>query len=299
MASVNACRLCGSADLRIVYEGPIRAGGADSGTVDGYRVLHCNACAVEFLDPFPDNLEAYYEGEQYWEDHHGPLDVDKLWAKHGPEQRGWFYEVGLAALRGKRLADFGSGIGIFLDLARNTAAETVGVELAAHFRDHVEDRGHRFVASPAELADASQDVIVSFDTLEHVPVPADFLAEMYRVLAADGVAYIGVPNQQDFLKALVPDYLPFFYHLSHVYYFSAESLRRLLAEAGFQDIAVSFVHKYDLNNLVAWAHDRKGVGTVGSPVFDQFTEDSFRQNLERQGIASHILVSALKRGAAK
>lgn len=294
MASVNACRICGSEDLRTAYEGPIRAGGANSGTVDGYRVLHCNACTVEFLDPFPDNLETYYEGEQYWEDHHGPLDVDKLWAKHGPEQRRWFYEVGVDILRGKHLADFGSGIGIFLDLARNVAAETTGVELAAHFREHVESRGHRFVAGPDELADASQDVIVSFDTLEHVPAPADFLAEMYRAMDADGVAYVGVPNQQDFLKALVPDYLPFFYHLSHVYYFSAASLQHLLTKAGFKDIAVSYVHKYDLNNLVAWARDRKGVGTVGSEVFDQFAEDSFRQNLERQGIASHILVRAAK-----
>lgn len=294
MARVQTCRICESGDLRVAYAGPIRAGGADSGTLDGYQVLHCDTCQGEFLDPFPEEVDAYYESEQYWETHHGPLDVNKLWAKHGPEQRRWFYELGLAALRGKRVADFGCGIGIFLDLARNVAAETTGVELAAHFRQHVEGRGHRFVASPAELDDGSQDLVVSFDTLEHVPSPSDFLGEMYRVLVEGGQVCIGVPNQQDYLKALVPEYLPFFYHLSHLYYFSAASLERLLIETGFHSIRVSFVHKYDLNNLVVWARDRKGVGTQGNELFDPFTEEAFRQNLERQGIASHILVRAFK-----
>lgn len=294
MASAKNCRLCGSSKVSLIYDGPIRAGGADSGTVDGYRVLGCADCGVEFLDPFPTDTEAYYQGEQYWVDHHGPVNVAKLQAKHGPEQKRWFAEVGEQTLRGKRLGDFGCGVGIFLDMAKGVAAETVGVDLAEHFKAHLETSGHRFAHGAQELKPSSLDVVVSFDTLEHVPETKNFLKDIYGVLDKGGQAFIGVPNQRDFLKKLVPEYLPFFYHLSHLYYFNEEALRRALTEAGFRDIQASFVHKYDLMNMVVWAQDRKGIGTKGSDLFDAATEDDFRGNLERQGIASHVLIRAVK-----
>lgn len=288
------CRLCGSMELSTVYVGPIRAGGADSGAVEGFRILGCAHCGVEFLDPFPGDTESYYSGEKYWEEHHGPVDVAKLQTKLGPEQQRWFAEVGLAALRGKRLADFGCGMGLFLDLSKQIAAETIGVDLAGHFENHMVSQGHRFVRNSADLKNESADVVVSFDTLEHVPETKPFLLEIHRVLSDGGRVYLGVPNQVDFLKHLVPDYLPFFYHYSHLYYFSATALQFALNECGFTNIQISFVHKYDLMNMIVWARDKKGIGTKGSELFDRFSEESFRTNLERQGIASHILVTASK-----
>lgn len=294
MAGVTNCRLCGVPNLYEVYAGPIRAGGADSGTVDGFKILGCKNCGIEFLDPFPENTDSYYSGKQYWEDHHGPLDIAKLQKKHGLEQRRWFSEVGAENLRGKRVTDFGCGIGIFLDLAKGVAAETTGVDLAQHFQEHVEANGHRFFLQSSELAAGSADVIVSFDTLEHVPEPKAFLAETLRVLDKGGQLYIGVPDQADFLKKLVPEYLPFFYHLSHLFYFSQQSLSMQLKEAGYKNVQVGSVHKYDLTNMIVWARDKKGVGTPGSEVFDQFTEEAFRAGLERQGISSHLFVRAEK-----
>ncbi len=294
MAGAENCRLCGSNRVSKVYDGPIRAGGADSGTLDGYRVLGCAECGVEYLNPFPIDIEPYYKGEQYWVDHHGPVNVAKLQAKHGPEQRRWFQEVGVETLRGKRVGDFGCGVGIFLDMAKTIAAETVGVDLAEHFKAHLVASGHRFVQRAVDLKPSSIDVVVSFDTLEHIPAPKDFLKDIYQVLDKNGQVFIGVPNQRDFLKKLVPDYLPFFYHLSHVYYFNEDSLRRALKETGFVNIQSGFVHKYDLMNMIVWARDLKGIGTVGSEVFDSQTEQDFRTDLERQGIASHLLMKAVK-----
>jgi 2-polyprenyl-3-methyl-5-hydroxy-6-metoxy-1,4-benzoquinol methylase len=294
MADAKNCRLCGSSKVTKAYEGPIRAGGADSGTVDGYRVLRCAECGVEFLDPFPTDTEAYYQGEQYWVDHHGPVNMTQLQTKHGPEQKRWFAKVGGDNLRGKRLGDFGCGAGIFLDIAKSVAAETVGVDLAEHFKAHVEASGHRFAHRAQELELNSLDVAVSFDTLEHVPNSKAFLKDIYGVLDQDGQLFIGVPNQRDFLKKFVPEYLPFFYHLSHLYYFNQEALVYALTQTGFRDIQVDYVHKYDLMNMIMWARDRKGIGTKGSEVFDSETEEDFCADLERQGIASHVLMRAVK-----
>lgn len=282
------CRLCGAGTLCTVYSGPIRAAGVDSGGVDGFSILGCTACGVEFLDPFPKDTQAYYSGKDYWEDHHGPVEVAKLRAKHGPEQRRWFYEVGGETLRNQRVVDFGCGAGIFLDMAKGLASETIGVDLADHFGEHLERHGHQFLHTSEILADGSVDVAVSFDTLEHVPEPIAFLKDIRRVLKPSGRAFIGLPNQDDFLKKFVPEYVPFFYHLSHLYYFSAPALEFTFEQAGFTDITIGNVHKYDLTNMLAWAHDHKGVGTPGSDVFDCYTEEAWRSNLERQGIASHL-----------
>lgn len=291
---VQRCRLCGSPELTLVYTGPIRVGGTDSGQIDGFSVFGCANCGIEFLDPFPSDTKAYYSSQKYWEDHHGPVDIPKLQAKLGPEQQRWFEEIGPANLRGKRLADFGCGMGLFLDFCKQVAKETIGVDPAGHFEKHVVSQGHRFVQNSADLKSDSVDVVVSFDTLEHVPETKPFLTEIHRVLSNGGLVYLGVPNQGDFLKRLVPDYLPFFYHYSHLYYFSPPALQYALRECGFINVQISFVHKYDLMNMIVWARDKKGIGTKGSEIFDRFSEESFRNNLERQGIASHILVKAIK-----
>lgn len=286
------CRLCNAADLQTAYEGPIRSGGADSGFEDGFAVRACAQCGVEFLDPFPSQLDQYYATPAYWTAHHGQVDVATLQRKHQPEQLRWLQEIGLDVLRSRRVADFGCGPGLFLDLVRNVAAETVGIDPALHFHDHLESNGHRHVARLHDLEPASVDVAVSFDTLEHLPDPAEVLSTLRRALRDDGIAMIGVPNQQDFLKRIVPDYLPFFYHRSHLFYFSADAMVRVLERAGFGHCEVSYVHKYDLMNMVVWARDGMGQGTQGSDLFDRSTEDAFRTNLERQGIASHLLVRA-------
>jgi len=71
-------------------------------------------------------------------------------------------------------------------------------------------------------------------------------------------------------------------------------LEKLARDAGFAVVYSECLHKYDLNNMVQWAATGKGCGKVGTKVFDPFTDAAFKSNLERQGIASHILVTLQK-----
>ena len=263
------CRLCGSEDISTIYAGPIRSGGADSGYEDGFTIKACGTCGIAFMDPFPSKLNEYYETEHYWANHHGAIDTRKLQRKLDPEQLRWLYEIGSERVRGKQVADFGCGAGLFLDLISGIAAETIGVDLAQHFQQYLEANGHRYIQYAEELEAESVDVSVSFDTLEHVKTPKRFLGAIYKTLVPEGILFLSVPNQNDFLKELVPAYLPFFYHRSHLFYFNADTLVNLLEEVGFRECKVGFVHKYDLMNLVVWAIDGKGQGKKGSDLFDK------------------------------
>lgn len=63
----------------------------------------------------------------------------------------------------------------------------------------------------AGMADGSADFAVSVETLEHLPEPDRLLAELHRVLSADGRIYASVPN--DWSDETGEDPNPFHFHV--------------------------------------------------------------------------------------
>jgi SAM-dependent methyltransferase len=105
----------------------------------------------------------------------------------------------------KRVLDAACGEGygsrILVDAG---AASVTGVDVDEQTVDHARSRypGAEFhVADVTSLPfeDGSFDLIVSFETIEHVPEPERVLAELRRVLAADGLLVISTPNKHQYL----------------------------------------------------------------------------------------------------
>lgn len=136
---------------------------------------------------------------------------------------------------GRRVLDVASGAGYGSALLADVARDVIGVDISpdavAHAGGAYGARGNlRFASASATalpLPDASVDVVVSFETLEHLP-QADqprMLAEIARVLAADGVLVISAPNPVEYSDAR--DYRnPFHFHEP-----AREELDALLARA--------------------------------------------------------------------
>jgi SAM-dependent methyltransferase len=94
----------------------------------------------------------------------------------------------------------GEGYGSFLLAA--TAREVVGIDIAAQAVAHAQARYRapnlRFVegsCTALPLADGSIDLVVSFETIEHLAAQAQMLAEFRRVLAPGGVLVLSSPNK--------------------------------------------------------------------------------------------------------
>jgi SAM-dependent methyltransferase len=286
------CALCGEASTHVEYDGPIRSGGPGSELLDDYTIRTCGCCDATFLDPFPDDLLRYYAEPEYWAsrlDGSG-VDPERLKEKAAPEQLLWLEKIGVGPLHGNVIADFGAGAGAFLDAVRGLARQTIAVELAGYLEPAITKSGHGYVQHSREVVAESLDVVTSFDTLEHVESPRDFMNDVRNALRPGGRAFIGVPNRDDFLRFICPAYAPHFFHKSHLWYFSAASLCLLATDAGFTVDRIDSLHKYDLMNMAVWLSEGRGRGTQGSDLFDDWTEHAFRGHLERQGIGSHILV---------
>ena len=107
---------------------------------------------------------------------------------------------------GKHVLDAACGEGYGTSLLGAMAASAVGIDIDAATIAHATTRyGHaehlRFVEASCTrlpLADASFDVVVSFETVEHLDESdqAAMLGEFARVLKADGLLIISSPNKR-------------------------------------------------------------------------------------------------------
>ena len=133
---------------------------------------------------------------------------------------------------GRRVLDAACGEGYGSALLAQVAGHVTGVDLDAPTIEHARSKyarpNLRFAAASVTalpLEAASVDLVVSFETIEHLPadVQPAMLAEFARVLAPDGALLISSPNRPEYSERR--DYRnPF-----HLHELDGEELRRALA----------------------------------------------------------------------
>jgi SAM-dependent methyltransferase len=93
----------------------------------------------------------------------------------------------------------GYGSALLADVASEVTGVDIDPEAIRHAVSRYGDKSNlRFVrgsCATLPLADASIDVVVSFETIEHVARQEAMLAEFRRVLAPDGILVVSSPNK--------------------------------------------------------------------------------------------------------
>ncbi|HUD43815.1 MAG TPA: class I SAM-dependent methyltransferase [Dokdonella sp.] len=134
-----------------------------------------------------------------------PECVREIWYEH------WHrYAFALDVVRGRRVLDAACGEGYGSDLMARSAASVVGVDLSGEAIAHARQRyGARpnlqFVhgdATRLPFEDARFDVVVSFETLEHLHAQERLIEGFARVLAADGLLIISSPDKRTYSDAM-------------------------------------------------------------------------------------------------
>jgi SAM-dependent methyltransferase len=110
------------------------------------------------------------------------------------------YKFAASFVRGKRVLDIACGEGYgTAALAACGAAGVVGVDVSpeacAHARRKYGIDARVGQGECIPLPDASLDLVVSFETVEHLTDPAAFVRECRRVLHDDGTLIISTPNR--------------------------------------------------------------------------------------------------------
>ena len=105
---------------------------------------------------------------------------------------------------GKDVLDIASGEGYGSTLLAGSARSVVGVDLSAAAVAHARQkyaattnlRFEQGSVTAVPLASASVDVVVSFETVEHLAEQSQMLSELKRVLRPDGLLVISSPNRK-------------------------------------------------------------------------------------------------------
>jgi len=115
------------------------------------------------------------------------------------------YEAACEIGADKIVLDIASGTGYGTQLLAKTAKHVYGVDVAQDAIDYAKKNYSRknvtFLLGDAEripLEDNSVDVVVSFETIEHIKDYQGFLAEIKRVLKPGGQAIVSTPNDKEF-----------------------------------------------------------------------------------------------------
>src|SRR5579862_6931319 len=137
-----------------------------------------------------------FTGERFLPDCRG-----EIWLEH------WHrYHFATSLARDKRVLDAACGEGYGSALLSIAATSVVGLDAAdeaiAHARTAYGDlRGLRFEqgdCAALPFADASFDLVVSFETIEHITAQREFLGEVRRVLAPGGLLLLSSPNKAEY-----------------------------------------------------------------------------------------------------
>jgi 2-polyprenyl-3-methyl-5-hydroxy-6-metoxy-1,4-benzoquinol methylase len=175
-------------------------------------------------------------------------------------------------VKGKKILDVACGVGYGSSLLIDKEAFSVtGIDISEkainYARKNFKRKNVKFVTGNAEklpFGNEVFDVVVSFETIEHLRQPNMFLKEAKRVLKNDGLFIISTPNKGKYCSV----------NSFHVKEFKVSEFRKLVSKY-FNDIRVFFQDSYLTS----------AVFEFGSKDFDMIVNNEF---FEREG--KYILI---------
>ena len=215
----------------------------DRGARIGHRQLaRCRACGHGFAAVYDEEHLQAFEAAVCAGNTGPPASAEeraRVWAD--------ILDLCLAACpRPRSVLDVGAGDGSFLAHVRERIPETAlaAIEPCASARGAIARAvaGARFVAESAEaLATAREahgacDVVVMFQTLEHVRDPQLAVRGAFAALRPGGVLLAAVPNRCGHPVTLRGVRADCYANDGHLHFYAPRTMRRLLEAAGFTDV---------------------------------------------------------------
>lgn len=211
---------------------------------DGLRIIRCGHCDFRMLD-YKTNLlklQKLYNSPDYFK-FWGKLDATNI--KNIEQDKKITFSNTLKKIvkyknKGK-LLEIGCASGSFLEEAQNIGFKVYGVECFAKFADlaRIKINGN-IITGMFEKTSFPRDffdVVVMYDSLEHVKDPFTVFSKITRILKKDGLLVIATPNTQSLSSRLMGKNWTH-YKSEHLFYFSPKNIKLLLAKYNFKSLII-------------------------------------------------------------
>ena len=240
---------------------------------DSVKAQKCSSCRFRFLNPYlsPESMIKIYSShlsmaavneklEKYYEDFEG-----------SETEKGFQESLKILQDLGARgsLLDVGCGRGKFLEFARKSGWETVGIEPGAEHTLYAKEKLKMNVINASleetQFPSGQFDVITLWDVIEHIENPKEVLKKLRVWLKPGGLILLATPSHESLLNflartayvlsgGLIKKPLTYFFVPEHILYFTSASLRRLVKECGFVPVREmktgTDIERYSVSPLV-------------------------------------------------
>ncbi|WP_162009677.1 class I SAM-dependent methyltransferase [Methylocystis heyeri] len=199
--------------------------------------FRCDACGAIFRDPFPSEEALKDLYERSW------VAPEASRAETGATDSGVADAIAGYLLRstdspsfaGKRILDFGGGLGAMAAALRRRGADVFVVEPFGV--DYLTGRGfkaYRFLEDiPAEF---TFDGITSLEVVEHLPDPTAALRQLSARLTPGGWLFVTTPNPEGLNAAVSGSSWREAEKPGHLLFFPAPTLKLALERSGFEQV---------------------------------------------------------------
>lgn len=163
-----------------------------------------------------------------------------------------------AGVTNMNLCDVGCGLGFFLDSAFDFGHAPRGLEFNEDAVQYARQR-YAFPVSSYEgsllsvLEPASMGVITSFDTIEHLTDPFEFLRDARQALVPGGLLVVSTMDSSSLMSRLLGKRLEDFRRiLEHLFFFDRPGITKILRATGYEVVELrSIGHTFELGHLAA------------------------------------------------
>ena len=291
-----SCPACGSSRASVAFQ--------------KYELTYnaCRDCETVYVSPrpTPDVLDDYYrtsENYQYWNTYIFPASEqarrEKIFKPRAERLIGLCKRYGVNP---GTLLEVGAGFGTFCEevLASKFFKRIVAVEPTPDLAETCRKKGLEVIDRPVEqiqLDRGAADVVATFEVVEHLFSPRQFLDACRGLLTEGGILVLTTPNVHGFDVALLAEASDTF-DVEHLNYFHTKSISHLLMTCGFQVLEVLTPGELDAElarkKILAGEVDFTGQRFLRRVLIDEWDRlgTPFQTFLSENGLSSHMWVVA-------
>jgi 2-polyprenyl-3-methyl-5-hydroxy-6-metoxy-1,4-benzoquinol methylase len=208
------------------------------------EIVRCLDCGVWFSKNFPEEeqLEKFYNTSDYYQ-FWGGLSRENIKRVEKIKKKTFKWTLDLIESYKKRgrILDVGCATGVLLKVAKLKGWEVYGVECFAKFANIAKKRLGKNIYhgmfEKVRFRDNFFEIILFYDSLEHMSNPQKVIKKVFEILKPGGYVVIVTPNTKSFSAKIMGKSWTHF-KAEHLFYFSPQSIKKILEENGLQTIHI-------------------------------------------------------------
>lgn len=272
--------------------------------------VFCTDCETVYISPRPTPavLEMYYSSSEnyaYWNKHIFPASEavrrEKIFRPRAQRVVEICQRYGVPT---RTLLEVGAGFGTFCEELRSLKVfdRLVAVEPTPSLAETCRQRGLEVIEEPIEHADlrgVNADVVASFEVMEHLFSPGDYVRQCARLLAPGGLFIATCPNIRGFDMVTLGS-VSTAVDAEHLNYFHPDSLSHLVESCGLTVLEVQTPGKLDAElvrkKALAGEFDLASQPFLKQVLLDEWDRVgvAFQEFLAANRLSSHMWLVARK-----